>query len=230
MEQDNICINCSSFFQDDRDLYTEFGVCMNEEIFEPFLDEVLESADFSNCYDIYQKMRFCGGSAACDQYEEPEIIEVPDGMNVYDYLLFEKMKHQNVDDLISYLYNSDSKVVKKAISLITTYIGIGNKGAYEGLINYYMGLGPAVSLEDVYTRMNIIDALSIKESEQDTIDAYVNELFRTASNNTTRQLYSLILKRLSNCPANMIQEPLLQLLDKKQYSYKMRKRIVEVLK
>ena len=86
-----------------------------------------------------------------------------------------------------------------------------------------------MSLEDVYIRMNIVDSLSTKESEQNTIEAYVNELARTPSNNTTRQLYSLILKRLGKCPEEMIRGPLLKLLEKRQYSYKIRKRIMEIV-
>jgi hypothetical protein len=48
MELDRICQNCSSFFQDSRD--TDLGICLNDEVFEPFLDEIMENADFSNCY------------------------------------------------------------------------------------------------------------------------------------------------------------------------------------
>jgi len=226
MELDKICQNCSYFFQDSRD--TDLGICVNDEAFEPFLDEIMENADFSNCYEIYLKKRFDGGKEACDQYEEPEIIEIPDDEDINAYILHEKLKHQNVDEIIKYFYSSDNEIVKKAISSISTYVFIGNKGAYEGLINYYMGLGPAESLEDVYMRMKIVDILSTKESERKTIEAYVNELARTPSNNTTRQLYSLLLKRLSMCPEEIVRGMLLELLGKRQYSYKIRKRIMEI--
>lgn len=129
------------------------GICLNDEVFEPFLDEIMENADFSNCYDIYLKKRFDGGKEACDQYEEPEIIEIRDDEDINAYILHEKLKHQNVDEIIKYFNNSDKEIVNKAISSISTYVFIGNRGAYEGLINYYMGLGPAESLEDVCMRI-----------------------------------------------------------------------------
>ena len=226
MELDRICQNCSSFFQDSRDI--DWGVCLNDEEFEPFLDEIIENGDFSNCYDLYLKKRFNGEKEACDQYEEAEIIEIQDEEDINAYILYEKMKHQNVDEIIEYFNNADKRIVNKAISLISTYVFIGNKGAYKGLLNYYRGLGPAEGLEDVYLRMKIIDILSTKESERSTIEAYVNELARTPSNNTTRQLYSLILKRLRMCSRDIVQELLLELLSKKQYSYKIRKRIMEI--
>ncbi|MBT9174107.1 MAG: hypothetical protein DDT21_02518 [Syntrophomonadaceae bacterium] len=228
MELDKICQNCSSFFQDSKDLCTDLGVCLRDDAFEPFLDEIMENADFSNCYEMYLKKRFDGGKEACDQYEEPEIIEIPDGEDINVYLHIENMKHQNVDEIIKYFYDANNKIVNKAISMISRYVRIGNESAYEGLINYYMGLGPAESLDDVYFRIKIIDILSSKESEKNTIDAYVNELARTPSNNTTRQLYTEILKRLSKCPSKMVQEPLLELLGKKKYSYKIKNRILEV--
>jgi len=226
MEPVRICQNCSSFFHDSRD--TDLGICLNDEVFEPFLDEIIENADFSNCYDLCLKKRFDGRKEACDQYEEPEIIEIHDDEDFNAYILHEKLKHQNVDEIIKYFNSSDKEIVKKAISAISTYVFIGNRGAYEGLINYYMGLGPAESLEDVYIRIKIVDILSTKESERDTVEAYVNELTRTPSNNTTRQLYSLVLKRLSMCPVEIVRELLLELLDKRQYSYKTRKRIMEI--
>lgn len=230
MEWDRICQNCSSFFQDDKDLRADMylGVCVMDEAFQPFLDAILEAADFSSCYDIYQKKRYDGRREACDQYEEPEIIEIPEGEDIEDYLHIEHMKHQNVDEIIKYFYDANNKIINNAIAAIAKYVYIGNESAYKGLIKFYLGLGPAESLEDVYIRMKIVDILSAKESEKDTIDAYVNELARTPSNNTTRKLYTEILKRLSRCPYEMVQEPLLELLSKRKYSLKIRNRIMEV--
>lgn len=228
MELDKICQNCSNFFQDIKDLNAGFGVCINDEEFEPFLDEVIDCADFSCCYELYQEKRSDGGREPCDQYEEPEMLEISEGEDFNVHIFVEEMKHGNVDEIINYLYNSDNEIVKRAISTIDTCIRVGNESAYEGLINYYMGLKPAESLEDVYTRMKIIETLSTKESEQKTMEAYVNELARTPSNNTTRQLYSLILEHLSKCPEEMIWKPLFELLEKRQYSYKIKKRIKEI--
>lgn len=47
-------------------------------------------------------------------------------------------------------------------------------------------------------------------------------------NNTTRKLYTEILKRLSRCPYEMVQEPLLELLSKRKYSFKIKNRIMDV--
>lgn len=226
MDLDIICQNCCFFFLDSEDI--DFGVCMKDEAFEPFIDEILENDNFSCCYEMYLQKRFEGKREACDQFEEPEVLEIPEGEDISAYIAYENLKHQNVDEIIKYLYSSDADLVKKAISAISTYVYIGNMGAYEGLISYYESLGPAEGLDDVYLRIEMIDMLIRYESEKRTIEAYINELARTPSNNTTRKLYTLILKRLSRCPAEIVSGLLIELLNKQQYSYKIRKRILEV--
>jgi hypothetical protein len=230
MELDKICQNCSSFFQDSNDYNIGLGVCLNDpdDSFEPYIDEIIENADFSNIYEIYLEKRFNGGREACEQFEEPEFIELQDGEDLNDYIYIENMKQQNVDEVIKYLYDNDNNMVNRALSTISPYVHIGNENAYKGLIEYYMGLGPADNLEDVYIRIKIVDLLSSKKSEKKTIDAYVNELARTPSNNTTRQLYTEILEHLRRCPWEMVMEPLLELLDKKKFSYKMKKKIMDI--
>lgn len=228
MEPDNICQNCNSFFGDIRDTETGLGICLRDEIFDTFIDDIMENSDFTCCYDLYLNKRFNGEKAACAHFEESEIFEISNENDIFEFILSENLKHQKVDKIIENLHSSSSIKVKEAITSISAYIALGNDNAYEGLINYYMGLSPADSLEDVHIRMEIVEALSRKKSEKNTINAYVNELVRTPSNNTTRQLYSEILKLLGKCPAEMIKEPLLELLDKRQYSYKIKNRIMEI--
>ena len=59
---------------------------------------------------------------------------------------------------------------------ISIYVYVGNQGAFEILLKYYLSLGPAENLEDVYLRKDIIDMLSRYESDRRVIEAYVNEL------------------------------------------------------
>lgn len=73
------------------------------------------------------------------------------------------------------------------------------------------------------------ESSSTREPEPKTIEAYVNELARSPSNNVTRQLYTLILRQLSQCPKELVEGPLLELLKKKKFSYKIKKRIMGVI-
>lgn len=88
-----------------------FGVCLNDPAFEPFVKEILENGDFSNCYDLYLEKRFDGDKEPCDQFAEIEEAEIPDGMDIETYIHIEAMKHQNVDALIEYLRSPNARIV-----------------------------------------------------------------------------------------------------------------------
>jgi hypothetical protein len=237
MEVDRICQNCGSFFQGSEDINARvcpsLGICLNDEAFEPFIDDIIEKEDFSSCHDLYLQKRYNGEKEACDDFTAPEMIDLPEGMSIYEYLHYEaldnELKNQNVDGIIQYFYSSDSETVNKALSAISIYFYSGNDGAFEGLLNYYLSLDPAESLDDVHLRKRIIDMLSRYDSNKRVIEAYVKELERTPSNNTTRQLYSLVLNRLKLCPHDIVDDLLFDLLNKKQYSYKMKNRIMEII-
>jgi len=227
IELDRTCQNCSSFFQDSEDM--DFGICMNDKIFEPYIDEILEGENFSSCHELYLQKRFEGVKEACEQFEIIEYIDIPEDEDINTCFSYEVLMNQNVDEIVNYLYNTDLTVVKNALSAISTYVNIGNRSAYDGVLNYYLSLDPAENLDDVYIRKDIINMFSRYESERRTIEAYVNELERTPSNNTTRQLYSLLLERLDRCNNDIVFDLLDELLSKKKYSYKVRKRIMDVM-
>ena len=231
---ERICTNCSYFFQDIEDSKDserwDYGVCMNNsDDFEPYVDEILETGSFSSCHELYLQNRFNGERDACEKFEEIEFVDIPEGTDIIDYLRHENLKNQNVDEIAKYLYDTDVNIVKNALSAISTYVYIGNQGAFEILLNYYLSLGPAESLEDVYIRNDIIDMLSRYESDRRVLEAYVNELERTPSNNTTRQLYTLLLERLYRCNNDIVFDLLKDLLDRKKYSYKIKKRITDIM-
>lgn len=227
IEFDRTCQNCSFFYQDGEDL--DYGICMNNDIYEPYIDGIIESDNFSCCHELYIQNRVEGVRNACEQFEEIECMEIPECEDIIDYFRHENIKSQNVDEVVEYLYNTDINIVKRAINAISTYVYVGNQGAFEILLKYYLSLGPAESLEDVYLRNDIIDMLSQYESDRRVIEAYVNELERTPSNNTTRQLYTLLLERLYRCDNDIVFDLLFDLLNRKKYSQKIKKRIVEVM-
>ena len=227
IEFDRSCQNCTFFHQDSEDW--DYGICTNNEIFEPYMDEIIESGSFSCCHELYLQNRIEGVRDGCEQFEEIECMEIPEGVDIIDYLKYENLKNQNVDEVVEYLYDTDINIVKRGLNALSTYVYIGNQGAFEILLKYYLSLGPAESLEDVYLRKDIIDMLSLYESDRRVIEAYVNELERTPSNNTTRQLYTLLLERLYKCDNYIVFDLLFDLLNRKKYSQKIKNRIIEVM-
>jgi hypothetical protein len=229
MELDHVCLNCNYFFSDTGDFESGMGVCLREDAFEPFFDEIMKSSSFADCIDLYLEKRYDGGATACPEYEEIEIIEFTDEDDLDGYLLNETLKHQNVDAIIEVLYVTNHEEIDQAITSLSAYISMGNEHALEGLINYYMELPPAISLEDVHMRLKIVKVIANIKFEEKAIPLCINELARTPSNQTTRQLYTEILKFLKKCPLDLIREPLTQLLEKRGYSHRIKKRIREII-
>jgi len=52
IDYDRTCQNCTFYYQDGDDW--DYGVCMiNNDIFEPYIEEILESNSFSCCHELY---------------------------------------------------------------------------------------------------------------------------------------------------------------------------------
>lgn len=242
MAIDHTCTNCSSFIQGPDDPMSDLGICLMDDVFEPFMDELLEDADFSGCGELYKNKCFSGEREACNEYNEVEYLEILEELEEQGFssdeinacLNYMNKKYDNVDEVIKYFYDTNSTVVNNAISYISQYIYLGNESAYEGLLKYYFSLGSAETLEDVSLRMKIIELLlsyrlDSSEVKMNIIAAFVNELERTPSNNTTRKLYTKILDQLRRYPYDMIVGPLEDLLGKKKYASKIKNRILDTI-
>ena len=71
---ERVCYNCNSFFPD-CDEITEYGICLQDDAFEPFVDELFEM-DYSSCRDLVEAKKFLGSRDVCEKYEEIEIEEI----------------------------------------------------------------------------------------------------------------------------------------------------------
>ena len=74
---ERICFNCNYFFPS-RAEATEFGICLEDKDFEPYIDELLENLNYSCCQELIQEKEFPGDKDACNQFEEAEIIDIDD--------------------------------------------------------------------------------------------------------------------------------------------------------
>ena len=60
MEKDTICQNCNYFYSDLRDSESGLGVCLKDEAFAPFIDDIMVSSSLACCNDLYLEKRFDG--------------------------------------------------------------------------------------------------------------------------------------------------------------------------
>lgn len=224
-----ICQNCTHFFTDTDDA-PDFGACLQDIAFRNLLPRIWEEENFSCCRELYRLKAFEGDREACSKFEpfDFEPIETPieeENADIGAKTIIERIRTEDVSAIIRFFYDPDLAVVKKAILNIETYVYLDNKQAFEGLLNYYLCLGPVKSLEEVHLRTKIVDILARRSGKPEVVQAFVNELERSPSNNTTRQLYTLILEHLRGCDGELVHGLLIDLLNKKNYSPKIRERI-----
>ncbi len=230
-ELEKICFHCNYFFMEAG--VENLGVCMRDEAFSPFEEEIYENCSFANCNDLYMEKRYDGNREACSHYDEAEIIELSDDdeqeegeLNADE--LIAGLKNQNVDGMLAELYDSDRSRLNRIVEALHTFICFDNEGAYQGLLHYYNQLPAAEELDDVHTRVRIVDVL-MRRKDTDTLLALVNELKRSPSNNVTRQLYTKILEELRRFPLELRSDPIQRLLSEKKFRPKIKKRIEELL-
>lgn len=241
-ELERICYNCSNFFMDVNDLEGNLGVCIKDEAFEEYLDEILENSDFSVCIDLYKEKRFDGERDVCADYDEVEIIEDDESENGSQMTeeefekRYEIYQTQDVDDIAKYLSSEEEKLRNKAISALLYLMNFNNKNAFDTMLNYYKNLPPIESIEEVHFRLKILDRFyyfNINEDcSNDLIEMLVDELYKVQSNNTTRQLFSSILEFLSKsrCESDIVIDKLSWLLSNRKFSSKMEQNILSVIR
>jgi len=72
---ERICFNCNYFFSSRSD-FSEYGICLEDKEFEPYIDELLENLNYSCCEELLREKEFPADREACLLYEEVEIIEI----------------------------------------------------------------------------------------------------------------------------------------------------------
>lgn len=238
---ERICYNCSSFFTDVNDLEYDFGVCIQDEAFDAYQDEILENnLDFSICMDLYMEKRFDGNRDVCSDYDEIEIIEDEESENESQMTeeeldrRYEIYRTQDVDDIAKYLSSEEEKLRNKAISALLYLMNFKNQNAFYSMLNYYKNLPTVESIGDVHSRLKILDRFyyfNIDNCSNDLIEMLVGELHKMPSNNTTRQLFSSILEFLSSprCEFEIVIDKLSWLLDNRKFSPKMERNIYSVI-
>lgn len=237
---DRICFNCSNFFTDVNDLGSNLGVCIKDEAFDEYLDEIFENSDFSLCIDLYKEKRFNGDREVCTDYEEAEIIEDEESENGSQMTeeeleqRYEIYRTQDVDDIAKYLSSEEEKLKNKAVSSLLYLINFNNKNAFNAMLNYYSNLPPVESIDAVHYRLDILERFYhfhyINQSNE-LIDMLVDQLYKMHSNNTTRQLFSSILKFMSRstCESDIVIDKLSWLLNNRKFSPKMEQNILSVI-
>ena len=175
-ELERVCFNCNNFFPASVDDITEFGICLNDEEFEPFIDELIDNYNYACCQALVDKKKFTGDREACPEFSEVEVgesIEIDEnsefGKKLISAIKSGNINKETLEDLIieEQLRNIDLKTLpvdryfeqlkspkpgerNAAISSLGALIAGGNKEAFEVLCEYFKDLPPPKTIEEVH--------------------------------------------------------------------------------
>ncbi len=247
------CLECSAYLPASYNEFTEFGICLNDDTFEPFAEELLTGPIPDSCQALVEQKKFVGElHSTCPDFQPLESFEIDDNSRLGQRLrslsekgeltpetleaaLFEERvnqidwKTQPVARYIRELESDDPNVRDKAISSLSALIALENHEAFLTLFRFLANLPPPTSIKEVHLKIDILGKLGAVRHRELIAPYLIQELGRTTSDNTTRQWILEILRILERCPLEAIKEPLEQVLAQRQFSYRLKRRIQDLI-
>lgn len=247
------CLECSSYLPASNNEFTEFGVCLNDDAFEPFVEELLEGLIPDSCRELVEQRKFHGEThTICANFQPIQSFEIGDSTLLGQQLrrlaekgeltpealeaavLEERVKHidwktQPVDQYGRQLESDIPEERDKAISSLGALISLDNPEAFQTLLRFLVNLPLPTTLREVHLKMDILRRMSPIKHREAVAPYLIEELGHTTSNNTTRQWILDILRFLERCPLEVIEDPLKGMLAQRQFSFKLRRRILDMI-
>jgi hypothetical protein len=247
---EKICLNCGAFFPASFDLPNDFGVCLNDPEFDPFVDDILDREDFTSCQELVERKKFNGEREACSDFEPIEDVEIEDdtplgrdlkrlmdagqlNADTFREALFEDQV-RNIDWATMPVDRQKAELGRpdtqdRAVKSLGGMIALGNREAFVVLSQFLKDLPIPNNIEEVHFRKDILGYLRRSKEKGTLLPFLVDALYRTPSNNTTRQWISDILKFMEDLPFEDVCEPLERMLEDKRFSYRLKQKMEDVL-
>lgn len=246
------CLDCSEYLPATMGEPTEFGICLNDKDFEPFLEELLEDPSSASCRALVEQKKFVGDRPACPDFQEAECFEIDDDSplgrqlsglaergeltaeSVQEALLEEQLRQANwetlpVDDYARRLKSAEPEERDEAMESLGGLVVLGNRAAFHTLLEYLAGLPAPTAIHEVHLKREVLRHLSRARDKTPVVPHLIEELRTVPSNNTTRQWISDIFQFLEHCPWEVIREPLEKMLEDKRFSLGFKKKVKETL-
>ena len=105
-----------------------------------------------------------------------------------------------------------------------------NKAAFHVLFVYLKDLPSPATVEQTHLRVEILGQLQTTHSfEKKLARLLLKDLFRPPSNNTTRGWYNAVFRFFESLPVDIAEDNLQLILNSSQFSYRIKKRVKQIL-
>lgn len=202
--------------------------------------------------EVIKQKKFSGEQGAREEFEELVSIEIDDKSplgrklsrlieageltpeSFEEALLEEKLRNIDwttmpVDRYEAQLENASREKKREAISALAAMISLGNKEAFKVLFKFFRALRPPETVEEVHFKKEILRYLEREETRPILLPYLIDELYRTPSNNTTRQWISDIFRFLEYSPMELTRDPLGKMLKESKFSYRLKKKMKTIM-
>jgi hypothetical protein len=241
------CGNCCYFFPDQNGP-TEYGICINDPVFAPYEDDIMELR-FDRCRELIKAKRFTLDHEICEQFDPVEIVEIEmeDGLTepVELTTIFGAEKgaeaHMAYDQkgdiwvngaripLQSYIDQLHSpRTRENALNGLSLFSSRGNEQATTALLGFFERLGPPRTLKEVHFKVDMLERMAPCNAPR-LLKLLLADLETTPSNNTTRQWITAIIKYLPRFPKEDVEDRLYGMIRRNVFSHRLRRRIEDML-
>jgi len=238
--ESKICINCNYFFPYPLNVASEFGICLNDKMFEPYIEELLENENYDSCKELIIKKKFNGNENCCKDFEMIEIIgEIPENeiveIDINDEQVLSKiiditLKNKSIEEYQEKLKSQNRDIQLKAYENIAGLALYGNTKASKILIKSFTEIPPPITLVEAHFKLNVFRLVYRVDNIDEIIPILIRDLYETKSNNQTRQWISEIFRILSIYKQKgKVIEQLTKMLYEKQFSYRIKNKIKNIL-
>lgn len=237
---DKICINCNFFFPYLEHGASEYGLCLKDNEFEPYVDELLEKQNYNCCRELIGEKKFDGNREPCKEFDMIEEIEdytsvsglsgneLYEEKEIPDFGLV--LKNQSIERFKKEVNSPNINVRLAAFESLSALTGFKNNEAAELLIESFNNIPAPSSLDEVHFKLNVFRFVNRYEFIEELIPSLVQDLCNTKSNNKTRQWILEIFRFFSIYKENeKIKNSLEKILSEKLFSYRIKKKIKGIL-
>jgi len=241
MELERNCTNCNSFLPYPLLGVVEFGICLNDNLFEPYIEELLENQNYDCCLELVEQKKFDGNFNCCDDFSMVEIIGGDSSINDFveidinddetlNKIISSVSKNKSVEEYIDKFQSPNPDIRLKAFESVSCLAMFGNDAATKLLINSFKEIPPPVAIDDTHFKLKALRCVNRVDLVDEIFPLMVRDLYETKSNNQTRQWISEILK-FFNIHRNRkdVSEFLKKILREKQFTYRIKDKVKDIL-